>query len=148
MVVNQCGWGKFLQQPIRASLKVVYKFYIAMVPEEFLIGSPVYVKGHRVEMSVKVINEYYGLETDVNHIDEKDVVVGGSDLAVEQPIPPLWAATMLISLERRLDGLKGDINDRFDNLDACVGAIKATLAASQFGQGQMETEASSTHHAH
>ncbi|KAL5744147.1 hypothetical protein ACOSQ2_027263 [Xanthoceras sorbifolium] len=68
MVVNQCGWGKFLQQPIRASLKVVYKFYIAMVPAEFLIGGPVYVKGHRVEMSVKAINEYYGLETDVNHV--------------------------------------------------------------------------------
>ncbi|KAL5810728.1 hypothetical protein ACOSQ4_027296 [Xanthoceras sorbifolium] len=39
-----------------------------MVPAEFLIGGPVYVKGHRVEMSVKAINEYYGLETDVNHV--------------------------------------------------------------------------------
>ncbi|KAL5808315.1 hypothetical protein ACOSQ3_029006 [Xanthoceras sorbifolium] len=68
MVVNQRGWGKFVQQPIRASLKVVYEFYTVMVPEEFLIGGPVFVKGHEVDISVEAINEYYRLETDVNHV--------------------------------------------------------------------------------
>ncbi|KAL5745918.1 hypothetical protein ACOSP7_027064 [Xanthoceras sorbifolium] len=92
MVVNQHGWEKFMQKSIRGSLKV------------FLTGSPVYVKGCQVYMSVEAINEYYGLETNVNHVDEEVVVAGGPDSGFEQPIPPPWVVAMLISLERRLDG--------------------------------------------
>ncbi|KAL5769997.1 hypothetical protein ACOSP7_014151 [Xanthoceras sorbifolium] len=97
MVVSQRGWGKFVQQLIRAN--------------------------------------------------KKDVVARGPDPAVGQPIPPAYAAAMFNSLERRLGGLKGDINDKFDNLNARVGAMEATLGAIKLGQGEMETEASTTCHA-
>ncbi|KAL5766335.1 hypothetical protein ACOSP7_016952 [Xanthoceras sorbifolium] len=43
----------------------------------------------------------------------EDLVAGGHDPEANQSIPPAWAAAMFNSLERRLDGLKGDINDKF-----------------------------------
>ncbi|KAL5747095.1 hypothetical protein ACOSQ2_024392 [Xanthoceras sorbifolium] len=39
-----------------------------MVPEEFMIGGPIFVKGHEVDMNAEAINEYYKLETDLNHV--------------------------------------------------------------------------------
>ncbi|KAL5779437.1 hypothetical protein ACOSQ2_010174 [Xanthoceras sorbifolium] len=67
-------------------------------------------------------------------IDEEDVVARGPDPTVDQPIPPAWAAAMFNSLERRPDGLKGDINDKFDNLIARMGVMEETLGAIKLGQ--------------
>ncbi|KAL5836882.1 hypothetical protein ACOSQ3_014051 [Xanthoceras sorbifolium] len=48
MVVNQRGWGKFVQQPIRANV--------------FMNGGPVNVKGRQVAIIMEAINKYYMLE--------------------------------------------------------------------------------------
>ncbi|KAL5767362.1 hypothetical protein ACOSP7_013973 [Xanthoceras sorbifolium] len=58
MVVNQRGWGKFVQQPICAILE----FYATMILDVFMNGGPVNVKGRQVAITVEVINEYYMLE--------------------------------------------------------------------------------------
>ncbi|KAL5760692.1 hypothetical protein ACOSQ2_019530 [Xanthoceras sorbifolium] len=67
MIVNRRRWGRFVQQPIRASKSIILEFYATMIPDVFKKGGLVSVKGRQVDISVKSINEYFRLE-DVNHM--------------------------------------------------------------------------------
>ncbi|KAL5834482.1 hypothetical protein ACOSQ4_013979 [Xanthoceras sorbifolium] len=84
MVVNQRGWGKFVQQPIRASYTVILEFYATMIPDVFMNDGPVNVKGRQVAITVEAINEYYMLENDLRTSGEGTWLSNRAVLKIEE----------------------------------------------------------------
>ncbi|KAL5762929.1 hypothetical protein ACOSP7_019193 [Xanthoceras sorbifolium] len=122
IVVRERSWGFFVQQLIPGSLKVDSEFYATMVPEVFENGGRVYVRGRQVHMIVKAINDYYKLDTDVDHVD--------------------WEALN----PKCIAYGEGDINDKFQYLNECVGAMEAVLGTIKLGEGEMQNEDATTPH--
>ncbi|KAL5755871.1 hypothetical protein ACOSQ2_020617 [Xanthoceras sorbifolium] len=80
-------------------------------------------------------------------INDEDLMAGNHDPETNQAIPPPWAAAMFNSLERRFDGLKKDINYKFQYLNKRVGAMETTLGTIKLSQCEMQNEDSTIPHA-